>query len=179
VSITDTSLFDCEFFSILEMAYKRHLQPALVTFGQGMMSAVDLKEFIVASEEDDEDVDMQVDDETVEVVWEKAFKAYGAEVCNMVGAWAQEKLLMADLTTRIVLDALVPKMKFLLDNGMLGNHKLLPKTGARLPFLSILFFMDLCKSLANVSDGIALVGPCFVPVDETPIHVSSTGPQLV
>jgi hypothetical protein len=106
MSITDTSLFNCDFFEILEMAYKRQLQPALITFGQGMMSAINLKEFIVASDEDDEDEDMQVEHETVEVVWEKVFKFYDIEVCNRVGALAQGKQLTADLTMRIVLDAL-------------------------------------------------------------------------
>lgn len=179
-SITDTSLFDCHFFQILEMAYKEHLGPALITFGQGKMDGLDVTNPIVPEEDDqDEDVDMEKrGPRDIEIVWEKAFATYKEAVCKSIEAWVQRKLPRADIPTRLVLDALVPKINFLYANGMLGDHKILPKTDAPLPLLSILFFMDLAKSLADVSDGISmvrLVGKPSVREITTRVHRHLTG----
>jgi hypothetical protein len=114
-------------------------------------------------------------------VWEKAFATYKEAVCKSIEAWVQRKLPRADIPTRLVLDVLIPKINFLYTNGMLGNHKILPKTDAPLPLLSILFFMDLAKSLADVSDGISIVRLNF-PVGRpsvceitTPVYRHLTG----
>lgn len=179
--ILDNSLFDYEFFDILEKAYKLHLRKAMITFGQTEdMEDVDMDALIAPKDDDDEeeeqegnkgqgtkgkgkerDDDSDKEDnvpDTAELLWRKAFPIYIASLCQELKEWVKKKIDVAEnLTLRLVLDRLVPKIEFLHRNGMLADHEMLPVVNSPVPVLAVLFYTDLATSLARVSDGIAIV----------------------
>jgi len=159
-SILNTSFFDHKFFQILEDGYMKYLKPAMITFGQEVKgNEFDPSETIVPDDLDDEAAPKAKATHEQEFQWGKAFAKYISWILKEVTGWIEGKMkFVDDMATRLMLDMLVPKIKFLSANNMLGNYKKLPTVNAPVPLLSILFYNDFSKSLADVSDAITMVG---------------------
>ena len=84
-SILDTTLFDNEFFGILELIYKTYLQAAMLTFGQDRrLDGMQLSQFIVTegNEEEKDALKKRGSGKVIEIIWDRAYETYIKEVCT-------------------------------------------------------------------------------------------------
>lgn len=164
-SVLDRSLFDHPFFEILDSCYLDYLKRAMMSFGQ--VDTVDLEgmsTFIVPDDDaDDKDEDMDGQAKKAKepdsmLLWANAFPKYITELCRKLMIWVERKLpTIGEMSTRLVLDSIIPKIKFLDNNNMLVDHKMMPTVLCKIPLLSVLFYTDLAASVSEVSDGIAIL----------------------
>ena len=89
-SITETTLFDGEFFHILEEGYMCHLKLAIISFGrEEIMKDVSPSSYIIDVEEQDEDLAAPPLQEPnkVKILWSDAYSSYIDFVQRRLGSW--------------------------------------------------------------------------------------------
>jgi hypothetical protein len=173
--ILDDRLFDKAFFKILDDAYMGKLQQAIISFAcDSDMDNIEISGLVAPTSLDsDTGSDSDSDEEAVveagvpehsEISWIKAYESYMKDVCKNLHTWSKDRLqtmTIDDAPTKIhaifALKNLVPRIKFLYRHKIFALILLLPSTSFP-PLWSVLFYADLAKSLADVNDGIALVG---------------------
>ena len=151
--IITTALYDKQFFKILELAYMKHLKPALLSFGR-LESLDDLDLSSRVAEVDDEDIIPKGDSsKDLGILWNAAHGRYIKEICSQITQWSKNKLLLApDLTTKKVIDELVPKIQYLQKWKLLFKNPILPDVPNPSPIFSVLFYTDLASSLGEVTN---------------------------
>ena len=163
-SVLDTTFFDSQFFQILEDSYMDYLKPAMITFGQeGDGNVFDQAATIVPASDNEDESESSAEkgkksSQDYEIRWRRAFKNYMSCIYKKIAAWVEDKMKYTkDLVIKSMLNMLVPKIRFLNEHDMLCQHPLLPTINSPIPLLSILFFTDFAKSLADVTDAITVV----------------------
>jgi hypothetical protein len=167
----DEALFDKEFFQILDAAYTKHLLRALVSFGLGKaLDNIDPDFPLAALQDEDEEDNTENEEENSSeeaplISWNIAYEAYMTGLCSDLEAWIQKRLPLAmaidDPARKVsvvhVLEKLIPRIKFLYASKMHTHYLPISFVTSSPPLFSSLFYMDLAKSVADVTNGICLV----------------------
>ena len=170
VPILDDRLFDRAFFKLLEDAYMINLKQAVISFGCGPdLDNVQLSDIAagISVESDDEDEDEAEIPEGFDISWTRAYETYIGEICKNLQTWSKRRLQTMEnhsvpINAHVIfaLENLVPRIEFMHRHKLFAFNHLLPSSSPP-PLLSISFYSDLAKSLADVSNGIALVSVPF------------------